>query len=188
MLATIGIAATGAGTATTPTTQVATPTATTSPSIDILRAQPGLGGTCGGSSFNLATFINVGGQASADVKLSAPGVGILEEFTDETGKNIGAYDAKFPTFQIPAFGGGLAPDTLITVTITTYSGPGLTGNVTFISKVVFNCTTGKIFAGAIDPTAQIPTLSWPALLASIALLALVGAAALRRRSLSPQKR
>ena len=189
-LATAGVAATGAGTVTTtPGTEVAGPAAATLPSIDVpQRGQSGLAGTCGGSTFNLDTVINVGAQASADVKVSAPGVGTLEEFTDETGKNIGPYHAKFPTFEIPAFGGGLAPNTLITVTITTYSGPGLTGNASFTSKITFNCTTGKVLAAAIDPTAQVPTLSWPALVASMALLGLLGMATLRRRNLSPQKR
>ena len=183
-------AATGfaAGTTAKPTSELPGVQATTLPSIDIPRKQSSLAGTCGGGTFDIDTFINVGTQGSADVKLSAAGVGILEEFTDETGKNIGPYNAKFPTFQIPAFGGGLAPNTLVTITVTTYSGPGLTGKVTFTSKLVFNCTTGQVQAASIDPTAPIPTLSWPALIASMALLALLGAAALRRRGLALQKR
>jgi hypothetical protein len=187
MLTSAGICATG--TATTVTTPASPgPTATTLPSIDIsLRGQTNLAGTCGGSTFNLNTFINVGTQASADVKVSAPSVGILEEFTDETGKNIGPYSAKFPTFQIPASGGGLAPNTVITVTVTTYSGPGLTGVVTFTSKIAFNCTTGKVLASPVDPTTQIPTLSLPALFASMVLVALLGAAALRRSRPARQK-
>jgi hypothetical protein len=180
MMTSAGVGATGtATTATTPTSPG--PTATTLPSIDIpSRGQANLAGTCGGTSFNLDTFINVGTQASADVKVSAPSVGILEEFTDETGKNIGPYNAKFPTFQIPASGGGLAPNTVITVTVTTYSGPGLTGVVTFTSNIAFNCTSGKVLASSLDPTAPIPTLSLPALFASMLLVALLGAAALRR--------
>lgn len=182
------VAAAGPGTVTAaPARPLSGPTAMSSPSVDILRQQTGLAGTCGGSTFDLSTFINVGTQGSADVKVSAPGVGILEEFTDETGKNIGPYNAKFPTFQIPAFGGGLAPNTQITVTITTYSGPGLTGVVTFTSRVVFNCTTGKTFASVIDPGTPVPALSLPALIASIALVALLGAAALRRARPAQQK-
>jgi len=187
MLATANVFAIDAGTTAQPTSQAPGPTSTTLPSIDIPKRQTSLAGTCGGTTFNLDTFINVGTQASADVKLSAPGVGILEEFTDETGKNIGPYNAKFPTFQIPAFGGGLAPNTLITVTVTTYSGPGLTGVATFKSKIVFNCTTGQVLLNAVDPTAPIPTLSLPALFASMALVALLGAAALRRSRPARQK-
>lgn len=187
LLATADVAATDAGTTSKPASQAPGPVSTTLPSIDIPSRQSTLAGTCGGTTFNLDTFINVGTQASANVKVSAPGVGILEEFTDETGKNIGPYNAKFPTFQIPASGGGLAPNTPITVTITTYSGPGLTGVVTFTSKIVFNCTTGKVLAGVIDPTAPVPALSLPALLASIALIALLGAAALRRSTVARQK-
>ena len=188
MLAAANVAATDAGTTAKPTTEAAGPTSTTLPSIEVpRRGQTNLAGTCGGSTFNLNSFINVGTQASADVKVSAPNVGILEEFTDETGKNIGPYNAKFPTFQIPAFGGGLAPNTLITIVVTTYSGPGLTGKVTFTSKLVFNCTTGQVLANPVDPTTPIPTLSLPALFASIALVALLGAAALRRPRAARQK-
>ena len=189
-LATTEVAATGPGTVTTtPPTPVPSPTAATSPSIDILHQQPGLAGTCGGTSFDLNTFINIGTQGSADVKVSAPGVGILEDFTDETGKNIGPYNATFPAFQIPAFGGGLAPNTLITVVITTYTGPTLSGIVSFTSALTFNCTTGKSFVlrAPLDPTAPIPTLSLPALFASMALVALLGAAALRRSTPARQK-
>jgi hypothetical protein len=190
MLATREVAATGPGTVTTaPPTPVPGPTAATSPSIDILHQQPGLAGTCGGSSFDLNTFINIGTQGSADVKVSAPSVGILEEFTDETGKNIGPYNATFPGFQIPAFGGGLAPNTLITVVINTFTGPTLSGTVSFTSALTFNCTTGERFvlAAPLNPTASIPTLSLPALIASITLVALLGAAALRRPRPARQK-
>ena len=190
MWATAGVAATGAGTVTAAApTPLPGPTAATSPSIEILHQQPGLAGTCGGNSFDLNTFINIGTQGSADVKVSAPGVGILEDFTDETGKNIGPYNATFPAFQIPAFGGGLAPNTLITVVITTYTGPTLSGIVSFTSALTFNCTTGKSFVlrTPLDPTAPIPTLSLPALFASMALVALLGAAALRHSTPARQK-
>ena len=184
--ATIAFAVTGAGTSSAgPGVPVVSPAASQVPSIQILDAQTGLVGTCGGSAFDVSTFINIGTSASADVRLTAPGVGIIEEFTDETGKNLGPYNAKYPTFHIPSFGGGLAPNTLVTLTITTYSGPGLTGTVTYTSGVTFNCTTGSIIlapAGngvAVDP---IPTLSTGMLLALIALSGLLGATALRRRT------
>ena len=170
-----------------PPTPPADVTATTVPSIDILPQQTGLAGSCTGNPFVVNTFINVGPQASADVKLSAPGVGIVEEFTDDTGSHLNTYKGNFPTFKIPGSGGGLAPNTLVTLTITTYTGPDLGGVVSFTSSITFNCTTGKPLVLAIGPTTTIPTLSWPALVALMALLALLGAARLRRRSLSPQK-
>jgi hypothetical protein len=178
--------ATGAGTSSAgPSVPGVSPTASQVPSIQILDAQTGLAGTCGGSAFDVSTFINIGTAASADVRLTAPGVGIIEEFTDETGKNIGPYNAKYPTFHIPSFGGGLAPNTLVTLTITTYSGPGLTGSVTFTSGVTFNCTTGAIIlapAGSATGVDPIPTLSTGSLLALIALSGVIGAATLRRRT------
>jgi hypothetical protein len=153
-------------------------------SIRMLPSQPTLAGTCGGSTFNVNTFINVTAQASADVKVSAPGVGTIEEFTDETGNNIGPYNAAYSAFEIPAFGGGLAPNTSITILVTTYSGPALSGSITFVSSLEFNCTTGAVLQ--IDPpaTAAIPTptLSPLGLALTAALLVLLGIAMLRSQA------
>ena len=152
------------------------------PSIRISSQQTGLAGTCGGAAFDVNTDINVGSQASADVRLSAPDVGMVEQFTDDTGKNIGPYAAQYPTFHIPKFGGGLAPNTPITLTITTYSGPSLTGSITFVSTLVFDCTTGAVIAIApeIGSAQPIPALSPAAIAALIALIAFLGASGLRR--------
>ncbi len=154
--------------------------ATRTPSIKFLTPQTGLAGTCGGSAFDVNTFINVDAFASADVKVAAPGVGLIEEFTDETGTNLGPYDAAYPTFHIRAFGGGLAPNTPITVTIMTYSGATLTGSVSSRSSLVFDCTTGAVLAPARGGGEPIPSLSGWALAATAALLGLIGAAVLRR--------
>ena len=149
--------------------------------IKISPQQTGLAGTCGGAAFDVNTLIDVSSQASADVRLSAPGVGVVEQFTDETGKNIGPYAADFPTFHIPAFGGGLAPNTPITLTITTYSGPSLTGSVSFVSTLVFDCTTGEVIqAPGPGPSPSIPALEPGAIVALIAALALLGAVRLVR--------
>ena len=175
--ATAGFAA-SAGTASPTFPQVTAPgtAAAKLPSIELLREQPTLAGTCGGGAFDVNTFINVTGVASADVLVTAPGVGTIEEFTDETGTNLGPYNAVYPTFQIKPFGGGLPPNTKITITITTYSGPSRTGSVSFVSKIVFNCTTGKVLnAGPLNAGEPIPTLSTVALAGMATLLALLGA-------------
>ena len=180
--ATAAFAASG-GTASPAFPQVAAPgpAATKLPSIELLREQPTLAGTCGGGAFDVNTFINVTGVASADVTVTAPGVGTIEEFTDETGTNLGPYNAIYPNFQIKPFGGGLPPNTKITITITTYSGPSRTGSVSFVSKIVFNCTTGKVLnAGPLNPGDPIPALSTVALAAMATLLALLGAAMMHR--------
>src|ERR1700746_1404788 len=104
--ATMGFAA-SAGTSSANVSHQAAGPASRLSSIQLLTKQPGLAGTCGGSAFDVNAFINVTAQASANVKVSAPGVGTIEEFTDETGKNIGPYDSAYPTFHILAFGGGL---------------------------------------------------------------------------------
>src|SRR5439155_19172214 len=121
VLALIGATAAVAGLAGTAgyaaTTRGATVEAAVTPSVQILPSQNNLAGTCGGAAFTVNTFIHVGAQGSADVKLSAPGVGLLEQFTDHTG-HIGPYNAVFPDFGVLGFGGGLAPNTPLTLTIT----------------------------------------------------------------------
>ena len=157
------------------------PVVTKSPAIRLLSQQPGLAGTCGGSAFDVNTFIDVDTFASADVKVDAPGVGLIEEFTDETGTNLGPYNAVYPTFHIRAFGGGLPPNTPISIAITTYSGPSLAGSVSSRSTLVFDCTTGIVLAPARGGVPEpIPSLSGWALAATAALLGLIGAAAFRR--------
>jgi hypothetical protein len=115
------------------------------------------------------------------VKVSASGVGTIEEFTDETGNNIGPYSAAYPAFQIPAFGGGLAPNTSITILVTTYSGPALSGSISYVSSLEFNCTTGAVLQ--VDPPVTAaraaPTLSTLALALTASLLGLLGIAVLR---------
>jgi hypothetical protein len=179
--ATAGIAA-SAGTASSPPPHAGGGPATSPSSIRLLPTQPALAGTCGGSAFTVNTFIDVTAQASADVNVSALGVGTIEEFTDETGKNIGPFSGVYPAFQILAFGGGLAPNTVITITITTYSGPNLSGSSTFTSLLEFNCTTGAVVLTQPPPLAAFPTptLSALGLTAMAALLALLGAGMLRR--------
>ena len=188
--ATAGFAA-SAGTASPPLPQVtAGTTAVTLPSIELLRRQPTLAGTCGGSAFDLNTFINVTTVASADVKVSAPGVGTIEEFIDETGTNIGPYNAVYPTFHILPFGGGLPPNTQITITVTTYTGTNRTGSVSFESTIAFDCTTGKVLqAGPGGVVGAIPALSPVALATMTTMLAVLGAAMLRRpmRRRSPRR-
>lgn len=177
-----GIAAPAGTASSTGTPPVAKGVGTASPAIRLLPTQPGLAGTCGGSAFAVNTFIDVSAQSSADVKVSALGVGTIEQFTDETGKNIGPYNAAFPTFQILAFGGGLAPNTPVTITITTYSGSNLSGAISFVSTLEFDCTTGAVILaqpplGSVLPT---PALSPLGLAATAALLVLLGGVMLRR--------
>lgn len=160
------------------------------PSIDILPKQLNLASRCNGSAFDLNTFINTTAQTSASVVVSSRDVNpsVLEQFTDNTGANVGAFNDNYPTFHILPFGGGLAPNTPITITIATYTGPNLTGTVTFTSTITFNCTTGLIARlGRAPPLAtQVPALQ-PAGLALVSLLlGLLGVAALARRRVGKQ--
>ena len=160
------------------------------PSIEILPKQLNLAGRCNGSAFDLNTFINTTAQTSASVLVSSSAVNpsLLEQFTDNTGANVGVFNDDYPTFHILAFGGGLAPNTPITITIETYTGPSLTGNVTFTSTITFNCTTGLISRlGRAPPLlTPVPALEPLGLALVAGLLGLLGMAALARRRAGTQ--
>jgi hypothetical protein len=133
----------------------------------------------------LNTFINTTAQTSANVRVSSPTLNpsLLEQFTDNTGANVGAFNDNYPNFHILGFGGGLAPNTPITVTITTYTGPNLSGTATFTSTIMFNCTSGEVrrLARAPPLLTAVPALDSTGLALLVMLIGLAGAAALRFR-------
>lgn len=155
------------------------------PSIEILSKQLNLAGRCNGSAFDLNTFINTTAQTSASVRVSSSALtpSLLEQFTDNTGANVGVFNANYPNFHILGFGGGLAPNTPITISIATYTGPNLSGTVTFTSTITFNCTSGQISRlGRAPPLlTPVPALNSTGLAMLALLLGLAGASVLRIR-------
>jgi hypothetical protein len=130
------------------------------PAILLLQQQTSLAGTCDGSAFDVNTFITVDANASADVNVTVPGVGQVEEFTDQTGVNIGPFSGAFPHFHIRAFGGGLPPNSPMVITISTYSGSNLTGAVTTVSSLTFDCTTGVVASATSSVAVEYYYASW----------------------------
>jgi hypothetical protein len=148
-----------AGTQATLIARSASPTVQ-APAILLLQQQTGLVGTCDGSAFDVNTFITVDANASADVNVTVPGVGQVEEFTDQTGVNIGPFSGAFPHFHIRAFGGGLPPNSPMVITISTYSGSNLTGAVTTVSSLTFDCTTGVVASATSNVAVEYYYASW----------------------------
>jgi hypothetical protein len=178
-------AATGGTSGVTPQGSPAVPLSAVLPSIEILPNQSHLAGACGNSTFDLNTAINVDSHSSADVRLTVAGSGTIEDFTDETGSNVGPFSGNYPTFQILSFGGGLPPNTAINITITTYTGPALSGKQSYLSSLIYNCTSGAILslANATSGTeSPIPTVSRVILSAIAGLLLLFGMVALPGRA------
>jgi len=149
------------------------------PSIEILPDQSNLANTCTGNPFDLNVYVFSNAQTSAEVKLTAPSAGILEQFTDPVGTNLtNGFNGVFPNYAILAFT-PVPPNTPVTIQITTYRGSNLTGGSSYTSTLVYDCTTGRILSLA--PTPGIPTLGEAALWTLSALLSLAAWATLRRR-------
>jgi len=189
--ASAGIAAPDGGTAGAQPLANAVVQADVLPSIEILPKQLSLAGRCNGLAFDLNTFINTTAQTSANVRVSSAKLNpsLLEQFTDNTGANVGVFNDNYPNFHILGFGGGLAPNTPITITITTYTGPNLTGTTTFTSTITFDCTTGQVERlGRAPPLlTAVPALDSTGLALLAMLVGIAGAAALRvrRRAVRP---
>jgi hypothetical protein len=66
--------------------------------------------------------------------------------------------------------------------VTTYTSANLTGTVTSVSSLSFNCTSGGVVFAPIDPALAVPALSPLGVAAAAALVLALGALALRHRT------
>lgn len=119
---------------------------------------------------DVASFRNV---------LTVPGVGTVVD-------SVGTYGSNMLAPQLADIGIGpfapfsVAPGTALTITTTSYAAPNAQGRPTFISTMVWNCTTGVplsiVNRVPAEVAAPVPTLGapWIALVAAILLVSGLG--------------
>ena len=113
---------------------------------------------------DVASFRNV---------LTVPGVGTVVDFVTTYGSNMAAPQladigiGPFLPYSVP-------PGTPLTITTTSHAAPGAQGAPTYISTMVWNCTTGAPLSivNQAPPPRAVPTLgaAWMALVAALLLL------------------
>jgi len=110
--------------------------ASVDPSWEIVSGPPGV---CSGTNITLPGVIVLAtSNASEQGTLTAPGFGQIGYTQDSNFVGSG-------TFGFTVFTGGaysVPANTPLTLTVTTYSGPNYTGEVSFISSLTWDCTSG----------------------------------------------
>ncbi len=142
------------------------------PSVEVTGSTSGICDNSGGTlNPNIPTLLTYSSLSSDEAVMSIAGVGIVATTDEDL--------AFFPAVESPGSFGlnpspySVPPGTAVTVTITTYTGPGLTGSLSFESTVVFLCDTGEIVSLVSGPPVGVPALSPLALAVLAGLLALV---------------
>ncbi|MHB8626857.1 MAG: hypothetical protein ACYDBJ_26495 [Aggregatilineales bacterium] len=120
-------------------TSVHSASASSSPSIAILGG-PGTN-ICSNTSFSVPISVNSNAVFSDSASMSVPGIGNVYSFSE----NDPAVSGTFPYFVSPN-SYTVAPNTPVTVSITTYNGINGGGGVSFSSTAVINCSSGALLS------------------------------------------
>jgi hypothetical protein len=159
---------------------------TVDPSLEITGSTSGICDNSGGTlNPQIPTLLTYSSLSSDEAEMSIAGVGVVATGQEDLPffpvvEDSGTYGLLPSVYSVPA-------GTEVTVTITTYNDSGLTGGVSYVSTIVFDCDTGEIISLVSGTPEEVPTLGFPAIVLLAALLALIGAVrlALRARRLRP---
>ena len=135
------------------------------------------------TGFAISLEVNLPGSSSANIDVTVAGVGPVASAVVNASHSVGSENLTVKAPNVSAYS---APaNTPITVTVTTYNGPNATGGASFVSTLVFNCTTGSVISLQSGPPGQVAAVPVPALSAGAlavlgVALAFAGLIALRR--------
>jgi len=129
----------------------------------------------------IGVFANVYTNSSVRGVMSVEGIGVVYTGSDTFPSDINAaavFGFVPVAYDVPA-------GTPITMTITTYTGPGLTGNISYIAEVVFRCDTREIISLRNGPPAtSVPTMTHWGMISFVSLAGLGALYFIRRNKIT----
>lgn len=129
----------------------------------------------------ITVFANAYTNSSVGGVMSVEGIGVVYTASDTFPSDInGASGFGFlpVAYNVPA-------GTPITMTSTTYTGPGLTGNISYIAEVVFRCDNREIISLRNGPPAtSVPTMSQWGMISFVSLAGLGALYFIRRNKIT----
>jgi hypothetical protein len=107
------------------------------PSIEITGVPTDV--SCTGGSPSVPVYVNLPEFASDKARMEVDGVGVVSTYAENTPIFMGAtfYGIPPAAFSVPS-------GTHITITITTYNGPGQSGGASYYSTLIYECGTGTL--------------------------------------------
>jgi len=151
---------------------------TVDPSIEITDSTSGICDNSGGTlNPQIPTLLTYSSLSSDEAEMSVEGVGVVATGQEDLPFFPVVEDSGTYGFVPSAY--SVTPGTEVTVTITTYNGSGLTGGVSYVSTIVFDCDTGEIVS-LVSGAPEVPTMGYLAIVLLAAFLGLAGALSLRR--------
>lgn len=153
---------------------------TVDPSIEITDSTSGICDNSGGTlNPQIPTLLTYSSLSSDEAEMSIDGAGVVATGQEDLPffpvvEDAGTYGFAPSVYSVPS-------GTEVTVTITTYNDSGLTGGVSYVSTIVFDCDTGEIIS-LVSGVPGVPTMGYLAIVLLATLLGLAGAISLRRRA------